>query len=244
MDNKISLGTRLNNALAYRNVKQKELAQYLNVPDNTVSYFCHDKRTPNVQQIAEIAKRLEVSADYLLGVSDVMTTDTATRELCLTLGLNEIAIDNLRENNNSRLQDAINFLFLQHHYARNIRRVQKSDEFEKMFADRAENENSILIMLSEFLSVMQAKQDLSIILTPDGELSINKIGDDMKTSGEATKLRLQIDSLKGEFAFISLLQTASKDVTDRIARTLDLISEKRVTKFDFDRLKGEGSDET
>lgn len=96
MDNKISLGTRLNNALASRNVKQKELARYLNVPDNTISYFCKDKRTPNVRQIAEIAKRLEVSADYLLGVSDVMTTDTATRELCLTLGLSESTVDLLR----------------------------------------------------------------------------------------------------------------------------------------------------
>ena len=244
MDNKNIIGSRLNTALACRGVKQKELAQYLNIPDNTISYFCSGKRTPNVRQIAEIAKRLEVSADYLLGVSEVMTTDTATRELCLTLGLNDIAIESLQEDSNSRFQDVVNFLFLQHHYARNIRRAQKSDEFEKMFADRVENENSVLILLSEFLSLMQAKQDLSIILTPDGELSINKIGDEMKTSGEATNLRLQIDSLKGEFAFISLIQMASKDVTDRIARTLDLVSEKRVTKFDFDRWKGDGSNET
>ncbi len=244
MDNKISLGTRLNNALACRNVKQKELARYLNVPDNTISYFCKDKRTPNVRQIAEIAKRLEVSADYLLGVSDVMTTDTATRELCLTLGLSDIAIESLQEDSNSRFQDVINFLFLQHHYARNIRRTQKSDEFEKMFADRAENENSVLMLISEFLSILRAEQDLSIILTPDGELTISKVGSDMKMNSEATDLRLQIDTLKGEFAFISLLQTASKDVTDRIARTLDLISTKRVTKFEFDRLKGETSDET
>ena len=244
MDSKNIVGSRLNAALARRNVKQKELAQYLNVPDNTISYFCSGKRTPNVQQIAEIAKRLEISTDYLLGVSDVMSADTATRELCLTLGLNDIAIESLQEDSNSRIQNVINFLFLQHHYARNIRHAQKSDEFEKMFADRAENENSVLMLLSEFLSILRAEQDLSIILTPDGELTISKVGGDMKMNSEAADLRLQIDTLKGEFVFISLLQTASKDVTDRIARTLDLISTKRVTKFEFDRLKGETSDET
>lgn len=69
------IGERLKAALILRKVKQKELASHLGVTDNTISYYCSGKRTPNVQQIAEISKYLGVSADYLLGLSNTPTTD-------------------------------------------------------------------------------------------------------------------------------------------------------------------------
>ena len=95
MDNSNIIGIRLNSALALRGIKQKELASHMHVTDNTISYFCSGKRTPNVQQIILMAKFLNVSADYLLGLSDVQSTDQATKELCQTLGLSENAVETI-----------------------------------------------------------------------------------------------------------------------------------------------------
>lgn len=48
---------------------QKELAEYLDIQVNTISYFCNGKRTPNVVQLVEIAKFFNTTVDYLLGLS-------------------------------------------------------------------------------------------------------------------------------------------------------------------------------
>lgn len=71
---KKAIGCRINEALALRDVKQKDLAEILGVTDNTVSYYCSGSRTPNTQQITEIAKFLNVSTDWLLGLSDAKTS--------------------------------------------------------------------------------------------------------------------------------------------------------------------------
>ena len=64
------IGNRLCIILEINNVKQKELAKVLGVKDNIISYFCSGARKPNLEQIIEIAKYFNVSADYLLGLSN------------------------------------------------------------------------------------------------------------------------------------------------------------------------------
>lgn len=100
MDNKTEniIGTQINAALALRDVKQKELAQTLSVKDNVVSYWCNGSRTPNTHQIIQIANFLNVSADYLLGLTDTPTelkTDggKALRICCDYTGLDEKNVD-------------------------------------------------------------------------------------------------------------------------------------------------------
>ncbi len=95
MDNKKVIGQRINSALAAANKKQKELAAALGVTDNTISYFASGKRTPNTEQIIKIAEFLNVSADYLLGLSDVQSTDIDTQAICKKIGCSEEVIENL-----------------------------------------------------------------------------------------------------------------------------------------------------
>lgn len=95
MDNKKIIGKRINSALAAANKKQKELAAALGVTDNTISYFVSGKRTPNTEQIIKIARFLNVSADYLLGLSDVQSTDIDTQDICKKIGCSEDVINNL-----------------------------------------------------------------------------------------------------------------------------------------------------
>lgn len=87
------IGQRINAALAEKNVKQKELAEYLAVTDNTVSYWCSGKRTPNTEQIMQISKKLKVSADYLLGLSDAPTNDKDLQFVCEYTGLSQEAVE-------------------------------------------------------------------------------------------------------------------------------------------------------
>ena len=96
MNNKI-IGQRINTLLAINNVKQKELAKELGVADNIVSYFVGGSRTPNIQQIIKISQFFNVSTDYILGLTDVSSTDAELKSICEYTGLNEKAILFLRE---------------------------------------------------------------------------------------------------------------------------------------------------
>lgn len=91
------IGTRIYTALETANIKQKELAKELNVTDNTVSYWCNGTRTPNTEQIIQIARILNVSSDYLLGLSDVATTDAELNAVCEYIGLSENALTSIKE---------------------------------------------------------------------------------------------------------------------------------------------------
>lgn len=93
MNNELSkiVGKRINSLLAEQDKKQKDLAAALGVTDNTISYFVSGKRIPNTEQIKAISKFFGVSADYLLGLSDVPTTDKDLQFVCDYLGLTEKA---------------------------------------------------------------------------------------------------------------------------------------------------------
>lgn len=87
------IGCRINELLAINDVKQKELAAYLSISDNIVSYFVKGTRVPNTEQIIKIANFFNVSSDYLLGLTDAKTTkDTDLRAIVDYTGLSEECI--------------------------------------------------------------------------------------------------------------------------------------------------------
>ena len=99
MDNKKLIGQRITTALAMRDKKQKELAAAIGVTDNTISYFCSGSRTPNLQQLIAIAKELDVSTDYLLGLADPdnFTADEKLSMISEYTGLNNQSIQELHD---------------------------------------------------------------------------------------------------------------------------------------------------
>ena len=115
MDNKLSMtiGERIGTLLRKKGIKQKELAQYLGITDNTISYFCSGSRTPNTAQIKQIAEFFGTSTDYLFGLSEADTTDTETKAICDYIGLSDEAIQIIRGNAyGNDIREIINF-FLQ-----------------------------------------------------------------------------------------------------------------------------------
>ena len=111
MDNELSkiIGQRINKLLVINNVKQKDLAEYLGVPDNTISYFCNGKRMPNTEQIKKISDFFNVSSDYLLGISPVRTKDKDVQFICDYVHLNETSINLLHKWYSSSNTEILNF---------------------------------------------------------------------------------------------------------------------------------------
>ncbi len=58
-----------------RNISQVELAKRLNVSKQSVSNWENDNIQPSIEMLIKIAKTLNVSTDYLLGLSDRKTID-------------------------------------------------------------------------------------------------------------------------------------------------------------------------
>lgn len=53
-----------------RKIKQKEMAEYLQVPNNTYNQWENGKRQPDNDMLIKIAKYYNVTIDYLLGAED------------------------------------------------------------------------------------------------------------------------------------------------------------------------------
>lgn len=61
---------RLNEALIENNLSQKALAQRIFMSQSIVNNYCTGKREPSLDVLISICKELNVSADYLLGLTD------------------------------------------------------------------------------------------------------------------------------------------------------------------------------
>lgn len=66
-------GIRLKTTLMYRDLTQTELACRINMTDVGISNLVKGKTLPSVNSIIAICKALDVSSDYLLGLTDEVT---------------------------------------------------------------------------------------------------------------------------------------------------------------------------
>lgn len=64
---------RLKDLRKQRNLSQKEFSDVLGISPVTLSHYENKKREPDLERLFSLCKRLKVSADYLLGLSDTET---------------------------------------------------------------------------------------------------------------------------------------------------------------------------
>lgn len=74
---------------------QQQLADAIGITRQTLSRYEIGMRTMGVDILAELAKHFGVSADFLLGLSDVKSTDKDIQTACAVTGLSEEAIKQL-----------------------------------------------------------------------------------------------------------------------------------------------------
>ena len=72
-----------------------EFAQILGMSRATVGFYESGQRIPDALGIEKICKTCGVSADWLLGISTVKTSDTTTQAICQATGLSEKAVEHL-----------------------------------------------------------------------------------------------------------------------------------------------------
>lgn len=63
--------TRLREIRAARNLTQAELAQRAGFQASAIAHFEADRRKPSFENVRRLARALEVSTNYLLGVEEV-----------------------------------------------------------------------------------------------------------------------------------------------------------------------------
>lgn len=78
---------------------QDEFAKYLGISRPTVGFYENGTRLPDALVLRQIAEKCNVSADYLLGLTDEKTIDANIRQVCNYTGLNEDSVNYLHNLN-------------------------------------------------------------------------------------------------------------------------------------------------
>lgn len=88
----MTAGKRIAIARKDRGLTQKELGKLSGTSEITIRQYEIGKREPGAKQLRSIAEVLDVSSDYILGLSDVKTTSTELKNICNYTGLSEKAL--------------------------------------------------------------------------------------------------------------------------------------------------------
>lgn len=75
---------------------QQQLADAIGITRQSLSRYETNERTPNIDLIYKVSKHYNVSADYLLGLSEIKSSNNKIRNACEITGLEESAIEKLQ----------------------------------------------------------------------------------------------------------------------------------------------------
>jgi transcriptional regulator with XRE-family HTH domain len=73
-------GERLNEILNLKGIRQIDLADKINMAQNTMSQYITDIREPDLEKFVKICKALDVSADKLLGLDPISKISSPDEE--------------------------------------------------------------------------------------------------------------------------------------------------------------------
>lgn len=90
---------RLRNLMNEFGTTQKNLADYTGITRQAIAQYMEGSVQPNVERLYKIAKYFNVSADYLLGITDQRTSDIDEQKIHEITGLSCEAIDKLKRFN-------------------------------------------------------------------------------------------------------------------------------------------------
>ena len=71
------------------NKSQDDVAKDIGISRGALSYYEKGERNPDINILSSIAKYYNVSADYLLGLSDTPTLSVEEKAICDTIGLSK-----------------------------------------------------------------------------------------------------------------------------------------------------------
>lgn len=103
-------------------LNHKEIAAALGIGDGTLSEWCSDNKTASIDALPKIAEYFNVSADWLIGLSDVRTRNESIQAINESIGLSTKAILKLNIDKDSQSNSYIDFLnaFIEHNSFKNL----------------------------------------------------------------------------------------------------------------------------
>lgn len=81
-------------------LSQEEFAKKVGLSRPTVSFYESGERLPDALKLRQIAEKCQVSADWLLGLSDVQSRNEDIQNACHVTGLSESAVKRIQELDN------------------------------------------------------------------------------------------------------------------------------------------------
>lgn len=93
---------RFEKLLHKNNFHQIEFSEKSKLSSGAISKYCNGTSTPGFLELRDIAKTLNISADYLLGLSDVPSLNKDIQSIAKNTGLSEPSIRYLQEISNSK----------------------------------------------------------------------------------------------------------------------------------------------
>lgn len=208
--------TRLRGMLKERNATHAALAAVLGVSNQAVSLYCNGGTQPKIEDIAKIARFLDVSTDYLFGLSDIRTTNPATKSLCESLGLSEMSVEYLK--NDPEVKNVVDFLIAQHNKAKIFLGYAGIKNDPQKFESEMPDGPSIISLLDEFLTICQTKNDAIVSLTSKGSLFMEILHDgNLHHTGYASPTDHRMIRLED----VSIIQYSAKEKLIVISRLLE-----------------------
>ena len=82
----------------------EEFANKVGLSRATIGFYISGSRLPDAKRILQIAKKCDVSADYLLGLTKIPSANVEIRKICEYTGLEEYSVNKLHALNNSKAE--------------------------------------------------------------------------------------------------------------------------------------------
>lgn len=219
-----------------RGTTQDALAKICGVKRQSIAQWKDGNTRPDIVSLRKISEFYEVTTDYLLGLTPNPTTDKATKELCETLGLSDIAIHFLQDNSKQSLRDVINFLFGHYYEVRELWENvegEVDEDTEKLCTQNILGYSTILSEFSKFLSICKAKKDVKISLNYFGELKINSYA-----LGEMDTLAVEDTNIKDLDIYTSLMELSAKTCIENINDILkEILRNSIIANVDIEFVK-------
>ena len=109
-ENKI-FPTRLREAMDAAGMNQNKLAKAIRVRRQTISNYTLGQSAPDCEMLAKIAIALNVSTDYLVGLTDIKSQSVEIKQICEYTGLSEQSVVILSSFRDSSILEPLNTVF-------------------------------------------------------------------------------------------------------------------------------------
>lgn len=203
------------------NFSQAEFAAFLEIPTGSVGGYENGDKTPNSATLYKIAKKCNISTDYLLGIAEVQNTNKELQDVYNYIGLDEKVIKRLHEIKLAISEETTDDVFAESLQARNESLKNRIDFY------------NFFLLNDEFLNVVEFaasyKKTISIIhsflLSASCNLDIKQTSDFLEEHSDTLYRKTQTSRLYFFEAVESFKKGLEKYTEKEIAFRKNLDSE-------------------